>query len=335
MAGYDVNITIDPKFHKDGKKFFGFLQNVARKYSVNLRYRTVKSGKYYVTVDGTPGAKIDALFQELILNKGLYYYVCTIKDQNKRKIVSKAIVPIYQDLLESRFENPYSSFVRRHILGKVSQNKFIPGDLMNEHSHEFEVIFRKWDLGIISDWDFIKDTDALLTKFLLIQIGHKPGKRSKKFYSILDKAQSKGIGMADETKTTLQKVHDTRTLGLHRLKRSMRKKDITNLAIQLFNYFQYFDEFTQSQQRKTEKLHGRKYHRIRYGYEDWRDENDEPYKDENGIPYDNEKLAKERPCHDCEAIYGQFHCDGCDMEQCPRCKGQYLSCDCKLESDWD
>ena len=33
-------------------------------------------------------------------------------------------------------------------------------------------------------------------------------------------------------------------------------------------------------------------------------------------------------CHDCAVINGQFHHVGCDMEQCPNCQGQLLSCDC-------
>src|SRR5690606_30243886 len=29
-----------------------------------------------------------------------------------------------------------------------------------------------------------------------------------------------------------------------------------------------------------------------------------------------------RACHDCSALPGQLHGDGCDMERCPRCGGQ-------------
>ncbi|MDQ3825088.1 MAG: hypothetical protein M3319_04935 [Actinomycetota bacterium] len=53
------------------------------------------------------------------------------------------------------------------------------------------------------------------------------------------------------------------------------------------------------------------------------------------IKYGDEDLGDDGPndrqltnCHDCAALPGQFHVEGCDMEQCPRCKGQLLSCNC-------
>jgi hypothetical protein len=33
-------------------------------------------------------------------------------------------------------------------------------------------------------------------------------------------------------------------------------------------------------------------------------------------------------CHDCNAARGQYHHLGCDMERCPACKGQIISCGC-------
>lgn len=33
-------------------------------------------------------------------------------------------------------------------------------------------------------------------------------------------------------------------------------------------------------------------------------------------------------CHDCEVKVGQLHVPGCDVERCPRCSGQLISCEC-------
>jgi HEPN domain-containing protein len=32
------------------------------------------------------------------------------------------------------------------------------------------------------------------------------------------------------------------------------------------------------------------------------------------------------PCHDCGVVKGQFHADGCDVEECPKCARQLLGC---------
>jgi hypothetical protein len=34
------------------------------------------------------------------------------------------------------------------------------------------------------------------------------------------------------------------------------------------------------------------------------------------------------PCHDCCAILGEYHVPGCDVERCPNCCGQLISCSC-------
>lgn len=34
------------------------------------------------------------------------------------------------------------------------------------------------------------------------------------------------------------------------------------------------------------------------------------------------------PCGDCGVIKGQYHTDGCDLEECPKCHGQALGCPC-------
>jgi hypothetical protein len=42
------------------------------------------------------------------------------------------------------------------------------------------------------------------------------------------------------------------------------------------------------------------------------------------VPYDEQEWR----CHDCNIEKGGFHHPGCDMERCPRCDGQLITCDC-------
>lgn len=39
------------------------------------------------------------------------------------------------------------------------------------------------------------------------------------------------------------------------------------------------------------------------------------------------------PCGDCAVLKGQFHVVGCDIERCPCCRDQLISCDCDMDED--
>ena len=75
------------------------------------------------------------------------------------------------------------------------------------------------------------------------------------------------------------------------------------------------ERIAQAQQQTCYTITGKQYQRIPYGSEgdDWG--------------------ADRRPCHDCAVVKGQLHVPGCDVERCPRCGGQAISCSCDYEEE--
>jgi hypothetical protein len=53
------------------------------------------------------------------------------------------------------------------------------------------------------------------------------------------------------------------------------------------------------------------------------------------IPYGKEtrhgEISNPERCHDCAAKLGNFHHVNCDWEECPKCHGQLIGCDCELD----
>jgi hypothetical protein len=76
------------------------------------------------------------------------------------------------------------------------------------------------------------------------------------------------------------------------------------------------ERIRRAQSQRTFSIGGVEHERIRYGEEgdDWG--------------------ADLRPCHDCAVIKGQFHVMGCDVERCPACGGQAISCNCRHDGEY-
>jgi hypothetical protein len=52
------------------------------------------------------------------------------------------------------------------------------------------------------------------------------------------------------------------------------------------------------------------------------------------IPWGKERgWAATTRCGDCGVMRGGFHHPGCDVQRCPICFGQMLSCDCRFDED--
>jgi hypothetical protein len=60
-------------------------------------------------------------------------------------------------------------------------------------------------------------------------------------------------------------------------------------------------------------INGQEYERVRYG--------------------EGEEDLKFPKCGDCGVPRGAFHLIGCDLEPCPRCGSQAITCDCFYDDD--
>jgi hypothetical protein len=74
------------------------------------------------------------------------------------------------------------------------------------------------------------------------------------------------------------------------------------------------ERIQQAQLESDLTLEGKSFARIPYGAEsdDWG--------------------ANEHPCGDCKVFKAELHVPGCDVEECPACREQLITCDCTFDS---
>jgi hypothetical protein len=77
------------------------------------------------------------------------------------------------------------------------------------------------------------------------------------------------------------------------------------------------EQVERAQRKRTVRIDGEEVARVRFGEEE----------DDWG--------AEHGPCPDCAAAKGQFHVPSCDVEECPGCGHQWISCGCSDDVEED
>jgi hypothetical protein len=320
----DLKLSITPpvRLYQDTKDFLRFLRAAALKHSVSISSSADDSGAFTIFVPGKDCWNLDSFLQEVVLHRGLYYYLCG--SMNRREVAKLVVAPIFEALRSSRFSVTYPVQILRHLLEGTAH--WAGGELLESTAHEYEMLFQKLNLKEVSGYEFIRDTDDLLTQWMLQKLKHVEGAQSPAFKSLIGLCAAANILRTKEVRKLFDKVHSLRTKGLHRLEREIPDSEIAKIAQDIYSTFEWIDDYSRSQSEKTVVLAGKRYRRIRYGKE--------PIP--KNAPEDFKTIWAEvitRPCHDCGVIAGELHLDGCDMEHCPSCGGQYFCCECRIEQD--
>ena len=326
MDEAEVAVSIDPLVHQQGSAFFAFLRRAAAKHSLRLCVSSNGPGQFTCSISRKETEKFDLFLQELMLNHGLYYYLCSLR--NRREIARLVVRPIFQELLEFSCEFLYPSLIRRHVL--EGSGGWVAGEFSDEMVRRYETLFWRLKLKMISNYEFIRDLDDLLTEFMLRRLGYKKGQKSLKFNQLVDECGRQNIIWEKEIRKRFNRVHTLRTHGLHRLEREIPDSEISQIALQVYFAFEYVNDYFEAQSKRAVVLSGKRYRRVRFGNEirHWNPPTPDTFK----IRW-AEIIT--RPCHDCGVRLGELHLDGCDMETCPRCGRQYICCDCERESEED
>ncbi len=326
MDDAKVMIKVDPVVHQQGLAFFAFLKRAAGKHSLKFGVSSSSPGRFVCSINRKESDKFDLFLQELMFNHGPYYYLCSLP--NRTAVARLVVRPIFQKLLEFGYEFMYPSLIRRHVL--EGETGWVAGQFSDEMAQRYETLFWRLKLKMISNYEFIRDLDDLLTEFMLRRLGHTKGQKTLKFNLLVNECGKRNIIWEKDVRDRFNKIHTLRTRGLHRLEREIPDSEVSQIALKMYFAFEYLNEYFEAQREKTVILSGKRYRRIRYGSEIGRW--NPPMPDDFKVQW-AEIIT--RPCHDCGVRRGELHLEGCDMETCPRCGHQYLSCDCEREYEAD
>ena len=245
------------------KKFLNFLRKAARKQSATISLSLDQTGKLKLSVPGRECLNLDLFLQELILRGGLYYYLCSVS--NRKHVARSVVKPIFEQLLVSRFSVAYPVLLHKHLLN--GSPDWSAGEFREEFSQDYEMLFQRFQLKMVSGYAFIRDLDDLLTEFMLVALGHKTGDHSPKFNVLVDRCGKQDVLRNKAVRKLFNRVHALRTNGLHRLERQIPDAELSEIAQSVYYVFEWLDDYWKAQNEKTVILKGKRYRRVRWGQE--------------------------------------------------------------------
>jgi hypothetical protein len=184
-----LSVCIDPLLHQQGKAFVAFLSRAASKHAVKLNVSSNGPGQFTFSVSRKQNEAMELFLQELMVNHGVYYYLCSLP--NRRKMARQVVQPIFEELLEFSYEFLFPFFIRNHLLEGTPG--WVAGEFSDELARRYETLFWRLRLKMISNYEFIRDLDDLLTEFMLRRLGYRKGQKSLKFNLLVDECGRKNI----------------------------------------------------------------------------------------------------------------------------------------------
>ena len=253
----DIELTITPPAHIFGeaRRFLRFLQVAAQKHSVRIAVAVDRSGTFKLSVPAKDCAGLDTFLQEITLQHGLYYYLCGVS--NRRDVARLIVKPIIERLLQSQYDVAYPVQIKKHLLEGAPD--WAGGAFLDGNAQRYEILFQKLKLRLVTGYEFTRDLDDLLTEFMLLQLGHPKGQQSPKFSVLVAKCDQQDVLRTKEVRKLFNKVHSLRTKGLHRLEREIPDSEISEIAQNVYEFFEWFDDYWRAQVEKTAALSGKKY----------------------------------------------------------------------------
>lgn len=113
----DVKLAITPpaRLYQECSDFLRFLCTAAHKHSVTVSFSADDAGTFEVRVPGKECWDLDLFLQEIVLHRGLYYYLCGVA--NRKEVAKYVVAPIFEKLRASRFSVTYP------VISKVATSR--------------------------------------------------------------------------------------------------------------------------------------------------------------------------------------------------------------------